>query len=118
MKFIGKFGAENRSSNILIDGHGTRKIGNFGFCKQLPVVEGGKTTFTAQLFARSEGYYPSELSHGQYGPRSDVYSFGIVSTLNINGTQNFLLRTLQNTVLCTIDCLPAPSVSVIQKLYI
>lgn len=34
--------------------------------------------FTAQAFARSEGYYPTELSHGQYGPRSDVYSFGIV----------------------------------------
>ena len=66
------------SSNILIDGHGTGKIGDFGFCKELPKVESGKSMFTAQTFARSEGYYPSELSHGQYGPRSDVYSFGIV----------------------------------------
>ena len=43
------------SSNILIDGHGTGKIGDFGFCKELPKVESGKSMFTAQTFARSEG---------------------------------------------------------------
>lgn len=52
------------------------------------MVEGGKTTFTAKSFARSEGYYPTELSHGQYGPRSDVYSFGVVSIIIVTCTCN------------------------------
>ena len=71
------------SQNILIDSHGTGKIGDFGFSIQLPKVAGGRSMFTAQCFARSEGYYPTELSCGQYGPRSDVYSFGVVSIMLI-----------------------------------
>ena len=63
--------------NILIDEHGNGRIGDFGFSWELPQVVGGRTMFT---FPRSEGYYPLELTHGQCGPRSDVYSLGIVSS--------------------------------------
>ena len=65
--------------NILIDEHGCGRIGDFGFSWEVPQVIAGRTMFTAKSFPRSEGYYPSELTHGQCGPKSDVYSMGIVS---------------------------------------
>ena len=34
--------------------------------------------FTAQAFARTEGYYPSELSMGYFSTKSDVYCYGVV----------------------------------------
>lgn len=67
------------SMNILIDEQGNGCLSDFGFSVELPQVEDGRTMFTAKGFARSEGYYPSELSSGKYSPKSDVYSFGVVS---------------------------------------
>lgn len=67
------------SQNILIsrDGHG--KISDFGFALELPEVrDDGRSLFTAKTFARSEGYYPSELTSGKYSMKSDVYSYGMV----------------------------------------
>ena len=69
--------------NILIDINGSGKIGDFGFSLELPTVECGRSMFTAQNFARTEGYYPSELTHGKYSAKSDVYSYGIVSLHNV-----------------------------------
>lgn len=57
------------------------KLGDFGFSAELPHVSGGSTLFTAACIARTEGYYPSEITSGKYSDRSDVYSFGVVSCL-------------------------------------
>lgn len=38
----------------------------------------GRTLVTAPGFCRTEGYYPPELSQGQYSTKSDVYSYGVV----------------------------------------
>jgi serine/threonine protein kinase len=32
-----------------------------------------------ESFARSEGYYPSELTSGKYSAKLDMYSYGAVS---------------------------------------
>lgn len=66
--------------NILIDRNGTGKISDFGFALELPKInDDGRSLFTATMFARSEGYFPSELTSGKYSPKSDVYSYGVVS---------------------------------------
>ena len=70
------------SQNISIDGRGRAKICDFGFAIELPSIRpDGRSMFTAKGFARSEGYYPSELTSGHYSAKSDVYSFGVVSPL-------------------------------------
>ena len=70
--------------NILIDQPSSDtyigKLCDFGFSVELPKVrEDGRSMFTAKGFARSEGYYPPELMYGRYSPKSDVYSYGVVS---------------------------------------
>lgn len=74
-----------KSLNILIDGHGRGRIGDFGFSWEVPQVVSGRSMFTAKAFARSEGYYPTELTHGQCGPRTDVYSLGVVTLETFTG---------------------------------
>ena len=65
--------------NILIDVSNTAKITDFGFALELPAVQDdGRSLYTAKAFARSEGYYPGELTSGKYSAKSDVYSFGVV----------------------------------------
>ena len=56
------------------------KLADFGFSVELPRVSKGKTMFTTPLIARSEGYYPSEVTSGHYSDKSDVYCFGMVCT--------------------------------------
>ena len=57
------------------------KLGDFGFALELPRVLGDRSLLNAASFARTEGYYPPELSEGRHGPKSDVYSYGIVSLI-------------------------------------
>ena len=67
------------SANILIDESYHGKLGDFGFSIEVPKLSSGRTVFTAACIARTEGYYPSEITAGKYSDRSDVYSFGVVS---------------------------------------
>lgn len=61
-------------------GKSVGKIGDFGFALELPTLHNdGRSLFTAKTFARSEGYFPSELTSGKYSLKSDVYSYGVVS---------------------------------------
>ncbi len=65
-------------ANILLDGTMTAKLADFGFAIELPSISHGKTLFTVPFFARSEGYYPSEVTSGQFSDKSDVYCYGMV----------------------------------------
>ena len=79
----------------MIDGHGRGRIGDFGFSWEVPQVVSGRSMFTAKAFARSEGYYPTELTHGQCGPRTDVYSLGVVRHLYLTMSLSLqLIRAL------------------------
>ncbi len=66
-------------ANILIDKNYNGKVGDFGFCLEIPQVDRGRTHVTAPMFARTEGYYAPELTHGELSTKSDVYSYGVVS---------------------------------------
>ena len=69
------------SSNILLDDHFTAKISDFGFALHLPQVQQNKTMVTAPLIARTEGYFPPEITSGKFSDKSDVYSYGVVRHL-------------------------------------
>jgi serine/threonine protein kinase len=56
------------------------KLADFGFSIELPKLSHGLTMFTSQALAHTEGYYPSEITCGKFSDRSDVFSFGIVSS--------------------------------------
>ena len=45
---------------------------------ELPKVVGDRTLLKAPCFARTEGYYPPELSEGLFSPKSDMYLYGVV----------------------------------------
>ena len=66
-------------ANILLDHSMTAKLADLGFSMQLSRVSRGKTVFTTPGVARSQGYYPSEVTSGHFSDRSDVACFGIVS---------------------------------------
>lgn len=69
----------------MIDANGIAKISDFGFALELPkVCDDGRSMFTSNTFARSEGYFPSELTSGKYSAKSDVYSYGVVSAAVFN----------------------------------
>ena len=72
-------------ANILLDRCFNAKLGDFSFSVELPRVVGDRTLLKATTFVRTEGYYPPELCEGLYSPKSDVYSYGVVSTfMNMN----------------------------------
>ncbi len=70
-------------SNILLDVDFHAKLGDFGFAVELPRMVGDHTLLTATAFARTEGYYPPEISPGLYSPKSDVYSYEVVRHLSL-----------------------------------
>ena len=70
----------NNSLNILLDQNGYKaKLGDFGFALDMPQSQPGKTLVTAPLVARTSGYMPPEIQGSKFSPKSDMYSYGIVS---------------------------------------
>ena len=62
----------------MLDEHFTAKISDFGFSIYLPQIQQNKTMVTALLIARTEGYFPPELTSGKFSDKSDVFSYGVV----------------------------------------
>ena len=54
------------------------KIGDFGFTQEGKIVE-GRTMVTALSLAKSLGYCAPEKDTGRHSPKSDMYSYGVVS---------------------------------------
>ncbi len=71
------------SANVLLDKNFNAKLGDFGLAREMPhIVEGLYSMVTAPYAFRSLGYSAPELDTCQHSPKTDVYSYGIVSSLN------------------------------------
>ena len=68
----------NYRGNILLDRNLVAKIGDFGFTRDFRVV-GSRTMITTPMVAKSMGYSPPEMDTCHVSPKSDVYSYGVVS---------------------------------------
>lgn len=62
-----------------MDEYYSAKISDFGFAIDLPQIKENKKMVTAPVIARTEGYFPPELTTGKFSDKSDVYSYGVVS---------------------------------------
>ncbi len=61
-------------SNLLINSHFERKLGDFGFSLEAPIISNGRTIFTCPVVAFSQGYCAPEIMEGHSSTKSDVYS--------------------------------------------
>ena len=80
--------------NILLDAHFNAKLCDFGLSVDLPQMKEGRTVVTAPMIARTEGYFPPELPNGLFSPKSDMYSFGVVSYIMHMYYANILIYRL------------------------
>ena len=67
---------------MLLDRFLTAKLGDFGFTREVRVVA-GKSMISAAAVAKSLGYGPPERDSGHISPKSDVYSYGVVSLYHV-----------------------------------
>jgi len=65
-------------NNILLDENYRAKLGDFGFCREVPKIIGGKSVVTTAIVAQSAGYVAPESDAGQVSPKSDMISYGVV----------------------------------------
>ena len=68
--------------NILLDSSLTPYLGDFGFLMALPVEHRSSCLVTAAgsvALAGTRGYLAPEFITGKIGPKTDVYSYGVVS---------------------------------------
>lgn len=71
----------NHRNNILLDRHYTAKLGDFGFSREFVQITEGRSVITAAAVAKSAGYSPPELDTCHVSPKSDMYSYGVVSAV-------------------------------------
>ena len=72
------------SANILLNKSLQAKIGDFGFSRKLPQMPQGYTLVIAAMTVKSLGYSAPELDGRKQSPKSDVYSYGVVSLNHLN----------------------------------
>lgn len=69
--------------NILLDNSFTAKVCDFGFVTAIDTKVGSTNVVTAVGtigLAGTRGYTAPEYTDGKRGPKSDVYSYGVVSS--------------------------------------
>jgi len=65
-----------------MDHHYTAKLGDFSFSREfVQVTEGRSVITTTAVTAKSAGYSPPELDTCHVSPKSDMYSYGVVSVV-------------------------------------
>ena len=69
------------SANILLDKNRTAKVGDFGLAKKMPTVDNGHSYVRVTDYGGSLGYQAPEILEGEIGPKLDVYSLAVVSSL-------------------------------------
>ena len=71
----------NYRTNVLLDQHLSAKLGDFGCAREVPHLMGGRSVITTAVVAKSLGYSPPEMDTCHVSPKSDVYSYGVVSNM-------------------------------------
>lgn len=59
------------SSNILLDSHFVAKLGDFGFARTKPKMEGGQSFWTGEMCG-TKGYMAPEVALGEVSPKVDL----------------------------------------------
>lgn len=70
-------------TNILLDEHFVAKLGDFGFARQIPKFEAGKSFYHISASYGTPGYQAPECARGEISSKVDVFSFGVVSLLHM-----------------------------------
>ena len=85
-------------SNILLDQHLSAKLGDFGFAQEISKLMGNYSLITAPMVAMSLGYTAPEMLQSRISPKSDVYSYGVVSAY-LHKIRHIII--MKSTYLCS-----------------
>jgi serine/threonine-protein kinase len=104
-----------KPSNILLDENGEPHVTDFGLAKQL---EAGESVTKSGMMIGTPAYMAPEQAagvRGQVGPRSDVYSLGVILYHMLTGRPPFQAASPAEMVLLVLEQDPVPPRMLNQK---